>query len=243
MPFLALALAFLASFVSSPAVAQGAVASRDAAVTAAWQRLCSTAYCEGFLGMIRERGDGALLVLINNQTRYVIFAVSGDPGNWNVRMTPTANGGRIPPSCLEGNVTGCYPLPQVDAALRARAAALVAGNWRRSAGNLAQQNVPTESIVFDAATGNGRLRYKNSVERNLHLAALSADGELHFIERVPVWRPIEYRCRVDGNRFQCQGVFMDRNTSFPMTFFRHNSALPALAGNEFPFNEGAVPPR
>jgi hypothetical protein len=120
---------------------------------------------------------------------------------------------------------------------------MVAGNWRRSTNNLAQQVVPTESIAFDAATGDGRIRYKNGAVRNLHLAGIAADGELHYLERSPVWLPIEYKCRVDGNRFQCQGVFLHSHSQFPMTFFRHNGALPALTGSEFPFNAAAVPPR
>lgn len=229
--------------LATPVIAQGTAASRDAAVTAAWTRMCNGGYCEGFPATIRERGEGALLVLVSGQQRYTVFSVSGEPGNWVVRMSPTPSGGRVAPSCLEGIVSGCYPPPTVNAADRARASAIVAGNWRRSAGNLAQQNVPTESIVFDAATADGRIRYKNAVERRLHLAGVTAEGELHYIERTPVWRPMEYRCRVEGTRFQCQGLFLDSNLAFPMTFFRHTCALPALAGAEFPFNEGAVPPR
>jgi hypothetical protein len=236
LTFLALLLLFPES-----GFAQGPAGSRDAAVNAAWQRICAS-YCGGLPGSIRERGEGALLVLINNQTRYMIFGVTGGAGHWTVRMSPTAGNGQQPPSCLEGVVTGCRPAPQVDAAGRVGAATLVAGSWRRTAGNLAQQNVPTESITFDATTGNGRIRYKNGAERNLHLAAIAADGELHYLERAPVWVPIEYRCRVEGNRLRCQGIFTDSNETFPMTFFRHRGALPALSGTEFPFDPAAVPP-
>jgi hypothetical protein len=120
---------------------------------------------------------------------------------------------------------------------------MVAGNWRRAANNLAQQIVPTESVTFDPTTGNGRIRYKNGAVRNLHLAGVGADGELHYLERSPVWSPIEYRCRVAGNAFRCQGLFLDSNTPFPMTFFRHGGDLPALTASEFPFNAYQVPPR
>lgn len=71
--------------------------SRDEAVNMAWERLCGSGYCEGFQGRIDSRTENSLTVIINGNTRYVKYTVSGDPGNYSVRMRPTANGGRARP--------------------------------------------------------------------------------------------------------------------------------------------------
>lgn len=234
----------LAGCATAPPSTAGA-GSREEAIVAAWERMCRAGYCEGFAGTIREHGDGAILVQIGSASRYVVYSVSGGPGNYSVRIRPTAAAGRSPPSCLEGRISGCTEAPMVGAEARAQAVRLLGGNWRRSQQNLAAQNVPTESATFATTSGDGTIRYKNGATRTLHLTGVSDNGEVRLAEHTPMWQPIDYRCRVinNGNQLQCEGVFINSGVQFPATFFRHQGELPPLTGTEFPFNPGAVPPR
>lgn len=70
---------------------------KDEAVNLAWERLCGSGYCEGFQGSIASRTENSLVVVINGNTRYVTYVVSGGPGNYTVEMQPTAQGGHAQP--------------------------------------------------------------------------------------------------------------------------------------------------
>lgn len=71
--------------------------SKEEAVNEAWERLCQSGYCEGYDAAIVGRTENSLKVNINGNIRYVVYTVSGDPGNYTVQMYPTADQGRARP--------------------------------------------------------------------------------------------------------------------------------------------------
>ena len=60
--------------------------SEDEAVNNAWKKYCNARYCEGYGGQIVGRTADTLTVSINNNTRYIWYAVYGEPGNYTVNM-------------------------------------------------------------------------------------------------------------------------------------------------------------
>jgi hypothetical protein len=60
--------------------------SKEEAVDLAWKKYCETGYCEGYSGRIVNRTADTLTVMINGNTRYIRYSVSGSPGNYNASV-------------------------------------------------------------------------------------------------------------------------------------------------------------
>ncbi len=71
--------------------------SKEEAVNKAWEKYCNAGYCEGYGGRIVSRTDDALTVSINGNTRYILYTVSGESGNYSVSMHATGDQGRARP--------------------------------------------------------------------------------------------------------------------------------------------------
>lgn len=70
---------------------------RDQAVNQAWDTYCASGYCEGAKGSIVERTDNTLTVSINGNIRYMTYTVTGVPGSYEARVSPTGDQGRQKP--------------------------------------------------------------------------------------------------------------------------------------------------
>ncbi len=60
--------------------------SKEEAVNKAWDNYCSAGYCEGHNGSIAGRTEDTLTVIINGNTRHIMYKVNGSPGNYQVDM-------------------------------------------------------------------------------------------------------------------------------------------------------------
>ncbi len=69
--------------------------SKEEAVNTAWNTYCKAGYCEGYSGRIVSRTDDTLTVTINRNTRYIWYAVSGEPENFTVNMHAKCDHGKI----------------------------------------------------------------------------------------------------------------------------------------------------
>lgn len=90
-------LAALSAFLFAGYVSAAPPDPRDQAVNQAWETYCTSGYCEGFKGTIVERTDSTLTVSINGNIRYMTYTVTGGPGAYEARVSPTANQGRTKP--------------------------------------------------------------------------------------------------------------------------------------------------
>lgn len=90
-------LATLSAFLLAGSVSAAPPNPRDQAVNQAWETYCTSGYCEGFKGTIVERTDSTLTVSINGNIRYMTYTVTGGPGGYEARVSPTANQGRTKP--------------------------------------------------------------------------------------------------------------------------------------------------
>ena len=67
------------------------------AIENAWEKYCQAGYCGGYQGTIVDRTGDVVTVVINGNTRYLTYLVSGEPGNYSVQLRQTSDGGRIRP--------------------------------------------------------------------------------------------------------------------------------------------------
>ncbi len=74
---------------------EAARGSKEEAVNKAWEKYCKAGYCEGYSGQIVGRTNDTLTVSINNNTRYIWYVVSGEPGNYAVYMNKKCDHGKI----------------------------------------------------------------------------------------------------------------------------------------------------
>ena len=95
--FVACSLASFCVLFVAGCVTTSPPSPRDQAVNQAWKTYCMSGYCEGASGTIVERTDSTLTVSINGNIRYMTYTVTGAPGSYEARVSPTAEQGRTKP--------------------------------------------------------------------------------------------------------------------------------------------------